>query len=347
MSARVDFSRWAVVAYNDDTGLGRMAQDARAVLGVRHLVAPSQRLATQPLVAGRDVLLRPDAPDAEVAAALDGLDGLILLEKPDWHPQLLALARARGVRLVCVPMWEWFRGQEAHWGMVDRILCPSRFCHDIVRRYGWKQTAPITWALDLSRLPARRIDGPARVFVHNAGIVDPDDRKGTHATIRAFRRVARGDVRLLVRLQKPAELPEGDARIEVRIGNVAEPAALYAEGDCAVQPSKMEGMGFMVLEPVCCGVPTITTDYPPMSDHVAQPELRAAPRWFRRTCFPARAAGVRHAHLRLPRESDLARRIAWCAEHDLGAISRANRARAEEQFAPGRLRDEWSRALSW
>lgn len=346
MSAPFDFSRWAVVAYNDDTGLGRMAQDARAVLGVRHLVVPSQRLTTHPLVAGRDTLLRPDAPSDEVVAMLDGLDGLILLEKPDWHPQLVPLARARGLRLVCVPMWEWFRGQDAHWSAVDRILCPSAFCERIVRSYGWSHAAAITWSLDLARLPARRITGPARLFVHNAGIVDPDDRKGTHATIRAFRRVARRDLRLLVRLQKPADLPELDPRIEVQLGNLADPAALYAEGDCAVQPSKMEGMGFMVLEPVCCGVPTITTDYPPMSDHVAQRELRATPRWFGRTCFPARAAGVKHAHLRLPRERDLARRIAWCADHDLAAISAANRTRAEEKFAPDRLRDEWSRALA-
>lgn len=334
-----------MVAYNDDTGLGRMAQDARAVLGVRHLVAPSQRLTTHPLRAGRDTLLRPDASPDEVAAALEGLDGLVLLEKPDWHPQLVSLAKARGLRLVCVPMWEWFRGRDAHWSQVDRILCPSSFCEQIVRSYGWQHTAPITWSLDLARLPARQISGHARVFVHNAGIVDDDDRKGTHAAIRAFRRLPDRDLRLIVRLQKPTELPAGDSRVEVRLGNVAEPAELYAEGEVAVQPSKMEGLGFMVLEPVCCGLPTLTTDYPPMKEFVAQPEMRARARWFKRSAFPARAAGITHAHLRLPDERALARRLAWCAQHDLGAISRANRTWAETTFAPAHLRELWRRAL--
>lgn len=340
-----DLSRWAVVAYNDDTGLGRMAQDACAVLGMRQLVVPSERLTTKPLVPGRDVLLRKDATEPELAAALAGLQGLLLLERPDWHPLLLPVAKKQGLRTACVPMWEWIRVQVPEWAQVDAVLCPSEFCLQIVRGCGWRHSQQLDWALDLCRFPVREIRGPGRIFFHNAGLVDADDRKGTRDTIRAFRRVARSDVRLIVRMQKAAELPELDERIDVRIGNLGEPAELYAEGEVAVQPSKMEGLGFMVLEPVCAGVPTITIDYPPMSDCVTQPELRAKTRWFKRSAFPARAAGVKHAHLKLPRESDLARRIAWCAERDLGEISRANRAFAEARYAGGRLRSVWSQAL--
>ena len=46
----------------------------------------------------------------------------------------------------------------------------------------------------------------------------------------------------------------------MRTGNLKDPADLYKEGDAAIQPSRMEGLGFMVLEPVCCGMPVITTD---------------------------------------------------------------------------------------
>lgn len=341
-----DFSRWAVVAYNDDTGLGRMAQDAKSVLGVRQLVVPSERLETKSLESGRDALLRADASPEEVAAKLEGLDGLVLLERANWHPQLTPLARKMGLRIAAVPMWEWFRGTDEDWSRIDVLLCPSEFCRQIVGDYGFRNASQVTWALDLARFPRREIDGTARVFIHNAGLIDHDDRKGTRDTISAFRRVTRQDIRLVVRMQKPAELPALDERIEVRIGNVATPEALYTEGDVAIQPSKMEGMGFMVLEPVCCGIPTITTDYPPMSDHVPQPELRVRKRWFRRSAFPARAAAIRHAHLRLPSQRDLARCITWCAETDVGEFSRSNRARAEERFNAGRLRDEWRRVLA-
>ena len=341
-----DFSRWAVVSHNDDSGLGRLAVDARLVLGLKHLVIPSERLVDHPLVPGRDVLLRKDLTEPEVEAALAGLDGLIMLERHWWHPLLLQVAQRLGLKLTVMPTWEWFRGREPEWGWFHAILCPSQFTRRIVESYGWKTARVVTEPLDLRRLPAREVRGPARLFVHNAGIVDPDDRKGTADTIRAFKRVRRGDVRLIVRVQKPADLPEPDDRIELRFGSLPDHGALYAEGDVALQPSKMEGIGFMVIEPVICGLPTVTLDYPPMSEHVLQPELRIAKRWFKRSCFPRRAGAVRHAHLRLPRMGDFVRRIEWCAAHDLTEISRANRARSVVRYDVGRLRDEWSGVLS-
>jgi len=342
----VDFQKWAVVSLNDDTGLGRLAEDAKSVLGVRQLVIPSERMTTKPLTPGRDVLIRPDISEREMEEALDGLQGLIMLERHWWHPLLLRAALRRGVRLVVLPNWEWFRGCDAEWGGFDAILCPSEYTLRVVRGFGWKKSQLITVPLDLRRFPAREVRGSGRIFFHNAGLIDPDDRKATRDTILAFRRVARRDVRLIVRLQQEEQLPPFDGRIEVRIGNLPRHGALYAEGDVAVQPSKMEGIGFMVIEPVICGVPTITTDYPPMNEHVTQPDLLVRKRWFKRSSFPARAAGMRHAHLRLPSGRDLVRRIEWCADHDLTAISRENRARSVQRYDVARLRDEWSRALA-
>lgn len=340
----LDLSRWAVVAYNDDTGLGRMAQDIKSLLGVRHLVVASDRLETKPLVDGRDTLLPLDAPADELAALLAGLRGIIILERW-WNPRLLAVAKRMGVRVACVPMWEWFRGTDAEWAMVDAFLCPSSICLKIVRQYGWKKAVHLPWALDLARLPAREIRGPGRTFFHNAGLVDHDDRKGTRFAVAAFRALRSADVRLIVRLQRPADVGPVDDRCEVRTGNLPSVAALYAEGDVAVQPSTMEGLGFMVLEPVCCGIPTITLDHPPMADHVSQHELRVRKRWVREPSFARRAARVRHAYRRLPSISDLTRKMQWCVDHDLTAVSRSNRRFAEELYDPERLRSAWRRTL--
>lgn len=340
----LDLSRWAVVGYNDDTGVGRMTQDITALLGVRQLVIPSDRLQTRPLRAGRDTLLPLDAGESAVAEMLAGLQGIIILEAW-WNTALPSVARRVGVRVACVPMWEWFRGTDAHWAMVDVFLCPSPFTLEVVRRYGWTNAIQIPWTLDVSRLPPRHVSGPGRVFFHNAGLIDHDDRKGTRDTVRAFHLVRAREVRLIVRLQKAADVGRLDERIEVRVGSLDDVRELYAEGDVAVQPSSMEGLGLGVLEPVCCGVPTITLDYPPMSDHVRQPELRVRKRWFKRAAFPTRAARILHAHRRLPSVGDLARKIDWCAANDLGPVSRANRAYAEEMFDPARLRETWAGAL--
>jgi glycosyltransferase involved in cell wall biosynthesis len=337
--------RWAVVGFHDFTGLGGQARDLKRLLGVRHLVATSDRLEPLPLEPGRDFPLPLTLGQGELDALLSRFDGLILLEKPDWHPALVARAKARGLAVAGFVNWEWFRGQEPAWRMADLLVCSTPFAVKAVRRYGYSRTALLPWPVDLARFSCRKITGPARTFFHNGGLIDDDDRKGTRDTITAFMRVRDASLRLIVRLQKPFSLPAHDARVEVRIGNLPDPAALYAEGEAAIQPSKMEGCGLNVLEPVLCGLPVITTDYPPMNEHVTDRRLLVRPRWFRRSAFPARAAGIRHAHLRLPDPRDLARKIVWCAQHDLAEISRANRTRAETQFNPVLIQAAWSAAL--
>jgi glycosyltransferase involved in cell wall biosynthesis len=105
----------------------------------------------------------------------------------------------------------------------------------------------------------------------------------------------------------------------------------------------MEGICFMVLEPACAGIPVITTDYPPMSEYILQPELRCRPRWRKRKAFASQ--WIRHAHLKLPSIRDLSRRMDWAASSDLSAISAANRQWAEATFNPAALRAAWAEAL--
>ena len=51
------------------------------------------------------------------------------------------------------------------------------------------------WTINLDRLPKRKVKGYPKLFIHNAGIVDGDDRKGTQSTIDAFSRVKRTDIK--------------------------------------------------------------------------------------------------------------------------------------------------------
>lgn len=241
-------------------------------------------------------------------------------------------------------MWEWFRGDDPRWRFCDLFVCTSHFTEQVVRSYGWRNTVYVgVWPLHLAAFPARSISGPARLFIHNAGLVDADDRKGTRDTILAFKRVARRDLKLIVRMQKAVPLPPLDERIKVQIGNFTNHADLYAIGDVAIQPSKMEGIGFMVIEPICSGMPVITTDYPPMSEYVTQLPMRVRKRWFERRAFAT--SWVKHAHLRLPSISDLARKIARCAEQDMAPVANENRRWAESMLDPERLRALWKNAL--
>ena len=340
----LDFKQWAVVAHNDDTGFGRQARDIRKVLSLgRHIVIPSERLTDRPMNPLDEALLPRDAPEARVKEVLQGLQGIIFFERSAWHGDLLRCARELGVATVCVPNWEWFRADDKNWAYCDLFACPNKMALQTVRSYDRVNSVLLPWCLDLESLPAQSITGPARTFVHNAGLVDPDDRKGTRDTVESFRRTRRKDIRLIIRLQKEFALPEIDERIDVQVGNVENHADLYRNVDAAIQPSKMEGIGFMILEAVCAGLPVITTDYPPMNEYVLQPELRARTHWWKRRAFPT--AWVKHAHLRLPRKDDLVRRIEWCADHDMERFSKQNRSWAEEIFSAGHLRRQWSEAF--
>jgi glycosyltransferase involved in cell wall biosynthesis len=321
-----------------------MAVDIKTSLGVGyHLVVPSERLASRKINPLSDRWLPADGTKDHIKSALINLKGIILLERVNWHPELLSVAQEMGIHTVCVPMWEWFDGNNPEWKLVGLFACPSVFTEKIVQSYGFQNTCHLTWPLDLSKLPNRHVRGPARHFIHNSGLVDHDDRKGVRDTIIAFSRLRRHDVRLTVRLQKEVKLPPVDSRVNIIIGNQDTPYALYSEGDICVQPSKMEGLGFMVLEPVCSGMPVITTDYPPMNQYVQQPELRCKTKWFKRKAFPSN--WIKHAHLRLPNIRDLSRRMAWAASHDLQAISISNRQWAEATFSQDSLRSAWIKVL--
>jgi len=342
---RFDFADWGVVARKDNTGFGRGAADVRRVLGLgSHFVCPSDRIEGRPPEGDGEFCLRPDCSEEELTALLRKVKGILFFEAyGTWHPSLLRVARSLGVKTVCIPTWEWFRGEDPTWGLCDLFACPTRFTVGVVTAYGWERARYIPWPLDLDRFPARTISGPARLFIHNAGLVDRDDRKGTRDAIRAFTRVKRDDIRLIVRMQKEAPLPQLDRRIEVRVGDLANPTDLYASGDVAIQPSKMEGIGFMVIEPVSSGIPVVTIDYPPMNEFVRQPELLTRLKWFKRKAYANH--WVKHAHLRLARISDLTRKIEWCAENDMAPMSAGNRHFAEATFDPAALRQEWAQCL--
>jgi glycosyltransferase involved in cell wall biosynthesis len=338
----VDPSRWAIIGFKDETGLGRMSADLRALLaGIRFFALPSRRMAGRALDPDESAF-DPAASEADLERMLSGLVGVIFFEAIP-HPALLSIAQRLRIATVCVPMWEWFNPAEKSWPLCSRFICPNEMCRRVLGRLGFHKTSVLPWPINLDALPQREITGPARTFVHNAGLFEPDDRKGTQLTIEAFERVKLPDLRLIVRSQNTLPFASDDRRIELRPGNLAHHADLYADGDAVIQPSKAEGLGFGILEALASGMPVITTDYPPMNEAVCERPFLATTRWGRQPAHQTRY--IAHAHFKTPRVGSLARRIAWCASHDMAPYSASARLRGRETFDRKRLRRLWMNEL--
>jgi glycosyltransferase involved in cell wall biosynthesis len=182
-------------------------------------------------------------------------------------------------------MWEYL-DESATWLMlVDLILCPTRICRDVAIRLRERlgldyEVELLPWPVDLDAFPfhPRKICERFLFINGNGGSRERwsnrprwDGRKGVKAISEAAR-LAPG-VPIIVRSQTD-RLPPFPANVDVRIGEVDNPADLYLEGDVCIQPSRWEGFGLPLLECQASGLPLITTDAPPMNEH--RP-LRAVP----------------------------------------------------------------------
>lgn len=340
----IDLSRWAVVSYNDDTGLGRQASDIYKVLGLGYFfVLPSIRLQTKPLRNGKDYLVPLDAHASYLLKILEEVQGIFILEKVSHHLPLVKMAKKLGVLVACVPNWEQFGGWFSAHDMGDIFLCPTQMTHRVLQFFGFKNSIHVPCPIDLELFPVRAISGPARVFIHNGGVANQDDRKATREVIEAFKLVTRSDIRLLVRLQKEMDLPQLDPRISVSLGNLTNPSELYAKGDVAIQPSKLEGIGFTIFEAAISGMPVITCNYPPMNEFITDRKILCKVETRYRK--PRGYHGLFHVYLKNPDIRDLSEKIMWCADNDMRPYADQNRSLRTISFAPDLVRRKWQEAL--
>jgi glycosyltransferase involved in cell wall biosynthesis len=343
VTIRDPLESWAIVGVKDDTGSGRLSLDlTRLLFPICQLVTPSYRL-EEHTIRERDIWIPNDADDARIEEALNGLDVLIVLEDQAINHRIIRAAKSKSIKVHSLALWEWFPPYDPIKKLFDRIICPNRYCESILKKLGFENTVLLGWPVDVLNLPERRISGPAKMFVHIAGKIETDDRKSTLLTLQAFHRVRNPDVSLTVRSQRPLPWQINDPRIRYFIGNVPNYRDLYREGDVFVQPSKAEGLGLSILEAIACGLPVLTTDYPPMNEYALHRRMLVSTHWGKKPAL--QTSYIPNAHLKIPRINSLTKRIEWCANHDMTTFSNCNRSWALQCFDPDRLRTEWIQAL--
>ena len=215
-----------------------------------------------------------DAADFERLLRDRRFDGVVFVEE-QWQPELGAVTRRLGVPSVNIVMWEFFQPDDPIYRNFNLLIFPTRCGAARAERAGYR-SAFVPWGVDLELWSGTRDatgDGAAVRFFHCSGWGGGHRRKQTDLVIDAFSRMRRRSAALLVhrqtldgrvRHERPA------ANVEILTGNLprAEVAALYRRSDCALAPSKWEGLGYSLIEPQAAAVPVVTLDAPPMSELV-------------------------------------------------------------------------------
>lgn len=244
------FARWLVVE-NQLYGVDRRVLDERCEIGTASMGA------------------------AALDRWLDGLDTVFAIQY-GYLPGLWARAKRRGIRTVLTPNAEAFVPANPEMSSIDLFIAPTRDCAELLHQTGFGgRTCFIPRPVDTDRFRFRRRER-ASVFLHSQGTAYR--RKGTDLVLEAARRCP--EVPFVIHHQTAIE---GACPDNVRlVGAVDAPEELYLYGDVAVQPSRYEGVGRSIQEAMSCGLPTITTDAPPMNEFPSE----------RRFCIPARSTSI-------------------------------------------------------
>lgn len=269
--------RLGLVGESRGYGVANINLDIAIHLGIdRWLLPATPRL---PVVTGNCELdLTPPTPtDRQLAEWLCLVDTLLFVERP-MYEALPRLAKAMGIKVVCIPMWEWLDPRQDWLRHVDQMIGTTTHTMRVLKSwkhrfgFGW-QLEHLPWPVDVERF-AFRPRAFCRRFVHVHGgggypgkLQDGSEqvlrRKGLESVLDAARLAP--EISMII-YAPPDAIRRASGNVEVR-DPPADNRLLYADGDVCVQPSHWEGLGLPLLECQAAGMPLITTDHPPMNEH--------------------------------------------------------------------------------
>ncbi|XOV91156.1 MAG: glycosyltransferase family 4 protein [Bacteroidota bacterium] len=165
----------------------------------------------------------------------------------------------------------------------DFLICNTRRHFEA---FNWHpQVFYIQWGTDIDLFKPKSFEpvGDIPTFFQSCGY--SPIRKGTDFVLEAFAKIkqpaklvihAQVDlVKELSHLQGIIKMLMYEDRLEVIQETVPAPG-LYHLGDAYVAPSRLEGIGLTAAEAISCGLPFITTDFPPMNEFVTSESGRVA-----------------------------------------------------------------------
>jgi len=261
-----------------------------------------------------------------------GLDVVLIIEYPFcWD--YLKILKEKGIKIVYIPMIDSVGTKilEKYKDFVDLWLCINKWSYNIIKAKGWKCCyLPYPIDTDYFKFIQR---GENKVLLHNAGYVGLKNRKGTDLVLRAFQKLDKEKVKLIINSQVPLEKYGCLYDVDLRVGEKLEIMDLYKEGDIYLAPSRFEGNGLTMYEAMACGFPVITTNAPPMNEVVEDKE------------FLIKVENNLHFNeentIYEPDLNDFVSKINFVMDIDLKEVSKRNREIIENKFSWNVLKSQY------
>lgn len=161
----------------------------------------------------------------------------------------------------------------------DLVIACAQHAYKLFNDKHFTNIRYLDWGVDCELFkPTSNID--KCTFFHSAGWGGVNWRKCSPDVLRSFdklRKMGReytlffhsqtGKIQYPEDCQKIIDERCADGSLQVFFGSVPHPG-LYHKGKINVAPSILEGLGLFLPEGLACGMPTITTDAPPMNQWV-------------------------------------------------------------------------------
>lgn len=154
--------------------------------------------------------------------------------------------------------------------MFDFVICNTHRHMQAMKDH--PQKFYIRWGTDVELFSPKEKPDTQLVFFHSAGM---SERKGTDVLVDAFiDGECYKEAKLVIHTQRPIEglckykkEELASYNVEVIEKTVTAPG-LYYLGDVYVYPTRLDGLGLTMYEALSCGLPVITTNFPPMNEAV-------------------------------------------------------------------------------
>ena len=131
----------------------------------------------------------------------------------------------------------------------------------------------IEWGTDIDKYKPgdKAYDNHEKIrFFHSAGM---STRKGTDILVNSYiNSNLKSNSELILHTQLPCKQICGYEKEELEkngitvIERTVTPPGLYFMGDVYVYPTRLDGLGLTMYEALACGMPLITSDFPPMNE---------------------------------------------------------------------------------